>query len=355
MMNKEKVLQLIEKELSEMPGFIKDFVNHKLNNEFSVYTIYEYLKNYRLFFEWAQAEGILNGLEIEQLTTLSPYKMNLYKSYLLSRPKHTATDKSQNSALSKATVQRHITALKVLFKFLTTSYDNVIERPYLGENVMLTVDNVKERQTLQARADALEDKLFLGEETHDYLAYIAEEYEESLSPQAKKFYKRDRERDLAINALFLASGLRLSELVRLDLTDISFDKNRAYVTRKGNKKDSVRIASFAMEYLAEYLEIRTSRYRASEETPAFFLGTYKGQGQRLSGNAIEKMVAKYSKAFRVEVSPHKLRHTLATNLFKNSKDLLLTSQQLGHSSAGQTTALYIHIDNDTTMDALNSI
>ncbi|QCA29595.1 tyrosine recombinase XerS [Vagococcus xieshaowenii] len=348
-------MNMLQNELDQAPDYLKDFVHHKLTQEFSPHTINEYLKNYRLFFNWALSEHILSDLSPDSLESLTAYKMNLYKSHLLSREKYGTPSDTYKGTLSKPTIKRHLTALKVLFHYLATSYDNAQERPYLSHNPMNGVENVKEQQTLQARADAIEEKLFLGKETHDYLAFIEEDYQHTLSPQALKFFKRDKERDVAINALILASGLRLSEVVNLNLEDVSFEKNRCYVTRKGNKKDSVRIASFGMDYLANYISVRTLRYPNTNETSALFITTYKGQSTRMSGNAIEKMVAKYSKAFRVEVSPHKLRHTLATNLFKSSKDLLLTSQQLGHSSAGQTTALYIHIDNDTTMDALNSL
>ncbi|MDT2670380.1 tyrosine-type recombinase/integrase, partial [Enterococcus dongliensis] len=68
--------------------------------------------------------------------------------------------------------------------------------------------------------------------------FISEIYPTELSTQAMKYYKRDRERDLAINALMLASGLRLSEVISINVGDINFDQNRVTVIRKGNKTDS---------------------------------------------------------------------------------------------------------------------
>ena len=153
---------------------------------------------------------------------------------------------------------------------------------------MLEVSNVTERQTLQARADLLEDKPFLGNETEEYLNYINEIYPGTLSPQAMKYYKRDKERYLAINALMLGSGLRLSEVVSLNVDDISFDPNRVTVIYKVNKKDSVRIASLAMEYLANYLSIRDSRYQSDKYKATFFLSISKGATKRITGSAIEK-------------------------------------------------------------------
>src|SRR5699024_4233898 len=111
---------------------------------------------------------------------------------------------------------------------------------------------------------------------------------------------------------------------------------------------------FAMEYLANYRDIRASRYRADKYEKAFFLAISRGGSKRITGSAIEKMVSKYSKGFKVRVTPHTLRHTLATRLYKQTNNLVLTAQQLGNSSTA-TTTLYTHIDNDETTDALKSL
>ncbi|HBK5911667.1 TPA: tyrosine recombinase XerS, partial [Enterococcus faecium] len=248
----------------------------------------------------------------------------------------------------------NITALKVLFKYLSKSSNNPLGKPYLENNPMDQVATITDKTTLAARANAIEKKLFLDEDTQNYLDYIANEYKKTLSKRALIYYQRDVERDLAINALILGSGLRLSEVVNINLEDLSLEKNNVVVTRKGNKRDAVNIAAFAMEYLANYLAIRKERYKVTENEKALFLAIYQGEAKRISGIAIERMVAKYSKGFRVQVSPHKLRHTLATRLYQQTNSLVLTAQQLGHTSTN-TTTLYTHIDNAATIDALNAL
>lgn len=91
-----------------------------------------------------------------------------------------------------------------------------------------------------------------------------------MSKRALIYYQRDVERDLAINALILGSGLRLSEVVNINLEDLSLEKNNVVVTRKGNKRDAVNIAAFAMEYLANYLAIRKERYKVTENEKLYF-------------------------------------------------------------------------------------
>ncbi|XFE28166.1 tyrosine recombinase XerS [Listeria innocua] len=255
---------------------------------------------------------------------------------------------NNNLGLSTSTINRNITALKVLFKYLSKSSNNPLGKPYLDNNPMDQVATITDKTTLAARANAID------KDTQNYLDYIANEYKNTLSKRALIYYQRDVERDLAINALILGSGLRLSEVININLDDLSLDKNNVVVTRKGNKRDAVNIAAFAMEYLANYLAIRKERYKVTENEKALFLAIYQGEAKRISGIAIERMVAKYSKGFRIQVSPHKLRHTLATRLYQQTNSLVLTAQQLGHSSTN-TTTLYTHIDNAATIDALNAL
>ncbi|VTX84955.1 Tyrosine recombinase XerS [Enterococcus hirae] len=350
----------IDEILLHMPDYIKDFVQEREDKDQSPRTTLEYLKNYKLFYNWLLSESIVTDTSITSIKQLTAYDLNLYKSHLKRRAKENVkkeSTKSQlednnNLGLSIPTINRNITALKVLFKYLSTSSNNPLGKPYLEKNPMNQVSTIADKTTLAARANAIEKKLFLEDDTQNYLDYIAVDYKNTLSKRALVYYQRDIERDLAINAIILGSGLRLSEVVNINLEDLSLEKNNVVVTRKGNKRDAVNIAAFAMEYIANYLSIRKKRYKASDDEKAFFLIIYQGEAKRISGIAIERMVAKYSKGFRVQVSPHKLRHTLATRLYQQTNSLVLTAQQLGHSSTN-TTTLYTHIDNASTIDALN--
>ena len=109
---------------------------------------------------------------------------------------------------------------------------------------------------------------------------------------------------MAIIALLLASGVRLSEAVNLDLKDINLKMMVIDVTRKGGKRDSVNVASFAKPYLETYLSIRDKRYKAEKQDVALFLTEYRGVPNRIDASSIEKMVAKYSQDFKIRVTPH---------------------------------------------------
>ncbi|KRL80454.1 site-specific tyrosine recombinase XerS [Ligilactobacillus equi DSM 15833 = JCM 10991] len=356
----------IDKLKAQLPAYISEFITVKTADEYSPATLLEYLKNFHQFCQWLinqkkVSASITADISVGELDKITLRDATEYKSYLLSRHKMNTKRVDQNGQalpsnelLAKPTIQRHITALKVIFKYLAKSANNHQNKPFLSHNIMEDLSNVTQRQTLQARADAIEDKLFLGDESQAYLDFIENIYPQNLTPRALLFHKRDLERNLALNALMLASGLRLSEVVGINLDDLDFENNRVSVLRKGSKKDSVRIAAFAMEYLDRYRQIRDSRYHPDKYEKAFFLTLTKGHSQRITGSAIEKMVAKYSKEFKVRVTPHKLRHTLATRLYQETNNLVLTAQQLGHSST-TTTTLYTHINNDAASDALNRL
>lgn len=125
----------------------------------------------------------------------------------------------------------------------------------------------------------------------------------SISKRALSSFQKNKERDLAILALLLASGVRLSEAVNLDLRDVNLNMMIIEVTRKGGKRDSVNVAGFAKPYLEAYMSIRQQRYKAEKTDTAFFLSEYRGLPNRIDASSIEKMVAKYSADFKIRVTP----------------------------------------------------
>lgn len=88
--------------------------------------------------------------------------------------------------------------------------------------------------------------------------------------------------------MLLASGVRLSEAVNLDLKDLNLKMMVIDVTRKGGKRDSVNVAGFAKPYLEQYLEIRQTRYKAEKQDTALFLTEYRGIPNRIDASSVEK-------------------------------------------------------------------
>ena len=356
-MRRELLLEKIEELKSVMPWFVLDYYQSKLTVPYSFTTLYEYLKEYRRFFEWMLDAGISDAdliadIDLKTLENLSKMDMETFILYLRERP--SLNTYSTKQGVSQTTINRTLSALSSLFKYLTEEVEDKNGEPYFYRNVMKKVATKKQKETLASRAENIKQKLFLGDETMEFLEYVDCEYEVKLSNRAKSSFYKNKERDLAIIALLLASGVRLSEAVNLDLKDLNLKMMVIDVTRKGGKRDSVNVAGFAKPYLEQYLEIRQTRYKAEKQDTALFLTEYRGIPNRIDASSVEKMVGKYSQDFKIRVTPHKLRHTLATRLYDATKSQVLVSHQLGHAST-QVTDLYTHIVNDEQKNALDKL
>lgn len=174
----------------------------------------------------------------------------------------------------------------------------------------------------------------------------------------KQTNDKNAARDYLIVALFMCCGLRIDELVGINLTDIR--KNIEYeqenlilvVTGKGNKQRTIYLPEICVQAYHDYLEQRLKP--KDEQEKALFISQ---KGQRLSHRAIERMVKKYFVKANLDASrltPHKLRHTAATNMLNANVDIRVIQQALGHESL-QTTQIYTHVSNASLKEAfLNS-
>ncbi|MFM1545476.1 tyrosine recombinase XerS [Streptococcus mutans] len=356
-MRRELLLEKIDELKELMPWYVLEYYQSKLTIPYSFTTLYEYLKEYRRFFEWLIDSGVSNAnkladIPLETLEHLSKKDMESFILYL--RERTLLNTKNKRQGVSQTTINRTLSALSSLYKYLTEEVENADGEPYFYRNVMKKISTKKKKETLAARAENIKQKLFLGNETMEFLEYVDCEYEHKLSKRALSSFRKNKERDLAIIALLLASGVRLSEAVNLDLKDVNLNMMIIEVTRKGGKQDSVNVAGFAKPYLENYITIRRGRYKAEKTDLAFFLSEYRGVPNRMDASSIEKMVAKYSQDFKIRVTPHKLRHTLATRLYDATKSQVLVSHQLGHAST-QITDLYTHIVNDEQKNALDKL
>lgn len=356
-MRRELLLEKIDELKELMPWYVLDYYQSKLTVPYSFTTLYEYLKEYRRFFEWLIDAGVSDAekiadIPLEVLENLSKKDMEAFILYLRERTLLNSNTKRQG--VSQTTINRTLSALSSLYKYLTEEVENADGEPYFYRNVMKKVSTKKKKETLAARAENIKQKLFLGDETMEFLDYVDNDYQNKLSKRALSSFRKNKERDLAIIALLLASGVRLSEAVNLDLKDVNLKMMVIEVTRKGGKRDSVNVAAFAKPYLENYMNIRQARYKAEKTDTAFFLSEYRGLPNRMDASSIEKMVAKYSEDFKIRVTPHKLRHTLATRLYDATKSQVLVSHQLGHAST-QVTDLYTHIVNDEQKNALDKL
>lgn len=356
-MRREILLEKIEELKAIMPWYVLDYYQSKLAVPYSLTTLYEYLKEYKRFFDWLIDSDLvavdqLANIPLSSLEHLSKKDLETFILYL--RERSLLNTKQERQGISQTTINRTLSALSSLFKYLTEEVENADGEPYFYRNVMKKMATKKKRETLASRAENIKQKLFLGEETQGFLDYIENEYPNTLSSRGLSSFNKNKERDLAIIALLLASGVRLSEAVNLNLKELNTKTMMIEVIRKGGKRDAVHVAGFAHPYLEAYLAIRQTRYQPDKQETALFLTSYRGQANRIEASSVEKLVSKYSQGFKVRVTPHKLRHTLATRLYDATKSQVLVSHQLGHAST-QVTDLYTHIVNDEQKNALDKL
>jgi integrase/recombinase XerC len=146
-------------------------------------------------------------------------------------------------------------------------------------------------------------------------------------------------RDKAIMELFYSSGLRLSELVSLDLTAVDLKDRTVRVDGKGSKTRILPIGRFAVQALREWLEQRATLPQCGA---AIFIGR---DGRRLTPRAVQLRVDTWARrmGLGVHVHPHMFRHSFATHLLESSADLRGVQELLGHADIG-TTQIYTHLD-----------
>jgi len=158
-------------------------------------------------------------------------------------------------------------------------------------------------------------------------------------------------RDLAILEILYSCGLRVSELVGLEIKSIDFDQRLVRVLGKGNKERIVPVGKEAVKAVRRYLESTLPIRRKSggdAATGPLFINV---RGTRLSTRSVAKIVKKYGKegGLMLDISPHSLRHTFATHLLDGGADLRSVQELLGHASLS-TTQKYTHVSLDKLME-----
>lgn len=167
---------------------------------------------------------------------------------------------------------------------------------------------------------------------------------QTFSHRQKIYNKNTFERDNAIITLFLGTGIRISELVGLNTEDFDFSQNAFNVTRKGGSQSILYFSSEVANALKLWLKKRTCLDIEKDEK-AMFISL---QNRRISVRAVENLVKKYAKEASPlkKISPHKLRSTFGTALYRETKDIYIVADVLGHKDVNTTKKHYAAISED---------
>ena len=297
------------------PKIMVEFLNYMdaIKNK-SKNTISEYASDLRTFFRFLKVDrGLVPSstpfeqVDIRDIDASFIQSITLADAYaFLSYCK----DERGNSARTRA---RKVSTLRAFFKFCT------VQKHIIEENPMQELDTPKLKETLP--------KYLTLEEAMDLLSKAAE------GP--------NKERDFAMITLFLNCGMRLSELVSLNYTDIRQD-NTVKITGKGNKERTIYLNDACIRAINAYMAVRP--VDGVKDREALFLSNRK---QRISPKTVQHVVyTALEKAGLEGYSVHKLRHTAATLMYTyGDADVLQLKEILGHENVG-TTQIYTHVVNE---------
>lgn len=310
---------------TDTPQLLRDFLTyHEAIQGHSKKTVDEYYLDLRNFFRYIKIvknkvpresdfnEINISDVDLDLVRSVTLTDVYSYMNYLsrdrAQHPNSTQTD----FGLKASSRARKVAAIRSFYKYLTN------KAKLLSENPIQDLDSPRMKKALPRYLDIDESVQLLESIDGDF-----------------------QERDRCIITLFLNCGLRISELIGLNLTDIRGDQLR--VLGKGNKERILYLNDACIQSIRDYLMVRDNQ-RAIDKN-ALFLSRRR---TRISKAAVEKLVKKHllnAGLDSTQYSPHKLRHTAATLMLQNGVDVRTLQEVLGHDNLN-TTQIYTHVDNE---------
>ena len=325
--------------LKTLPSFAKDYFR-AIEPRSSVRTRINYAYDIRIFFHFLMENNpiyknyTMDQFQVQDLERLEPVDIEEYMEYLKVYQHNQELLTNGEKGLS-----RKMSALR-------SFYNYYFKRQAISKNPTLRENMPKLHDKAIIRLDADEVAMLLD---------FVESAGSTLTGQALTYYRKTKERDLAILTLLLGTGIRVSECVGLDLTDVDFKNNGITVTRKGGNQMVVYFGDEVAEALSNYIE---GSRKAAAPLPghenALFLST---QRKRMGVQAVENMVKKYARQVTPgkKITPHKLRSTYGTALYKETGDIYLVADVLGHKDVNTTKKHYAAIDEDRRRQAASAV
>ena len=330
--------------LSELPPFAKDYFR-AAEATTSTKTRISYAYDIRVFLNFLRENNpVYKNYELKDFTLsdldhVTAQDLIEYMEYL----KLYQNGRSASQSVSLTTNGER--GLKRKMSSLRSFYAFYFKHEMLSTNPTVLIDMPKIHEKTIVRLDA--------GEVAALLEYI-ENCGSTLKGQALTYYKKTRERDLALITLLLGTGIRVSECVGLDLEDVDFRENRIKVVRKGGNEAYVYFGPEVEQALKNYLEIRAGIAPAPGHEHALF---YSAQRKRMNVRSVENLVEKYASAVTTtkHITPHKLRSTYGTALYRETGDIYLVADVLGHKNVDTTRRHYAAMDDDRRRSAASAV
>lgn len=324
--------------LKELPPFCTDFFRG-IEPRTSARTRLAYAYDLKTFFDFLkQANPELKSKELRDLplSLLDEIKlMDLeeYMEYL----KCYSTEKREDLMNTERGIMRKASTVKSFYNYFYRT-----ERIQNNPASLLQLPKIHEKEII--RLDVDEVARFLDEV----------EDGECLTEKQKAYHAKTKLRDLAMMTLLLGTGLRVSECVGLNINDVDFRNGGLRIHRKGGKEVIVYFGAEVEYALHDYLREREHIVPEEGSEEALFLSM---QRKRINVRSVEKMVKKYAQLVTPlkKITPHKLRSTYGTNLYRETGDIYLVADVLGHSDVNTTKKHYAALEDERRRSARNKV
>ncbi len=326
------VLTFKSEEIKTFPPILREYASHigtiKGNSE---KTVCEYLLDLRTFFRYVKVKDAVYDLSKEEFEKIDIKNLTVKDieevttSTIMEFLFYVSSTRENNTS----TRMRKLSALRSFFRYMCE------KKHYIEQNPTREIDSPKKGKTLP-KYMTLDDCVRLLETVRS-------------DTESKTV-----ERDYSIIVLFLNTGMRLSELVGLNLDSFASDLTTVKVLGKGNKERIIYLNTAAQTAVKTYLRIRLDPRYITTSEKAFFLSTRQ---QRISNKTVQWMIYKYLDLAGLGdrgLSVHKLRHTAATLMYQSGKvDIRVLKDVLGHEQLN-TTQIYTHLTSANLESAVDS-
>ena len=331
-------IQKLRPMLKELPPFCTEYFRG-IEPRTSTRTRIAYAYDLSVFFDFLKKENpVFSKMDrmdfrLEHLDQLTVTDLEEYMEYL----KYRFNENNKEMINKERGIMRKISSLK-------SSY-----------NYFFRVEKIKTNPAALVRLPKLHDKEIIRLDI-DEVAMLLDEVEqgESLTDRQKAYHDRTKVRDLALLTLLLGTGIRVSECVGLDIHDVDFKNGGIHIHRKGGKEVTVYFGAEVEDALNDYLAERQRIDPEPGSENALFLSM---QRKRMNVRSVENLVKKYAKIVTPlkKITPHKLRSTYGTNLYRETGDIYLVADVLGHSDVNTTKKHYAALEDERRRSARNAV
>ena len=324
--------------LKELPPFCTDFFRG-IEPRTSARTRLAYAYDLKTFFDFLKQANPelkskkLRDLPISLLDEIKLMDLEEYMEYL----KCYSTEKREDLMNTERGIMRKVSTVKSFYNYFYRT-----ERIQNNPASLLQLPKIHEKEII--RLDVDEVARFLDEV----------EDGECLTEKQKAYHAKTKLRDLAMMTLLLGTGLRVSECVGLNINDVDFRNGGLRIHRKGGKEVIVYFGAEVEYALQDYLSEREHIVPEEGSEEALFLSM---QRKRINVRSVEKMVKKYAQLVTPlkKITPHKLRSTYGTNLYRETGDIYLVADVLGHSDVNTTKKHYAALEDERRRSARNKV